>query len=500
MPSVLGHLMDVFRITTSIVKPPNVVEQSPEVMGPVILQDSAHSQELTRSSWIPPFINTLWKPTCFRFGTASSVDTAAFQTMASQLKAIGLSRMGSSSYFERGPFVVHISDEGHPKIFRDFLCGEDLESVKAICYDIAEFSLGDKSIMVLQQTWWKQIGYDRGIFWGGGPIRDFKVFDGIRSKPLHEQLLLVGFQADPSQPGVFTLTEEDIQYGVKEAKEIVAMLKGNTLKKMVVAMSNDVQERLSSESHFVRYETTAKDFADDISHPLLVIESRGIEITVSDFGDVYDQRLLLPLEAYSAETLNIEYGTEEKDVVTGFVYAGVNSTETIQGLRGKELNGISVSDLEKRMRPRQLSERGFLGNEESLIDILAEDNDWVIAHGLTHQALANVLHLFSAPPLLNELRTDEKEVIYLGQRYGIKSNFWMGFQTSPFESDIYSAPYVRGGVTNFDVHVKNVTTGQKISFSGLLPFLIERYGFYEGKGTSYRTSPQQIAEMFKLGS
>src|SRR5262249_35493691 len=30
----------------------------------------------------------------------------------------------------------------------------------------------------------------------------------------------------------------------------------------------------------------------------------------------------------------------------------------------------------------------------------------------------------------------------------------------------------------------------------LVPYMIERYGFYEGKGTSYRVEPRQVVEVF----
>ena len=43
--------------------------------------------------------------------------------------------------------------------------------------------------------------------------------------------------------------------------------------------------------------------------------------------------------------------------------------------------------------------------------------------------------------------------------------------------------------------MQNVVTGKRITFSLLVPHMIERYGFYEGKGTPYRVDPAQALEV-----
>ena len=47
-----------------------------------------------------------------------------------------------------------------------------------------------------------------------------------------------------------------------------------------------------------------------------------------------------------------------------------------------------------------------------------------------------------------------------------------------------------------DVTVENLDSGRKLKYSGLVPLMIERYGFYEGKGTSYRVEPRNVVEVF----
>src|SRR5438128_384018 len=92
------------------------------------------------------------------------------------------------------------------------------------------------------------------------------------------------------------------------------------------------------------------------------------------------------------KSLDIEPVKPTKDKKTGFVVGGKNATDLILGL--KELAGLPIDKLEKSMRPGALSDKGFLGKEERLLDIMAEDNRFVVEkRGLTHQELALHLHI-----------------------------------------------------------------------------------------------------------
>ncbi|MFH1151702.1 MAG: hypothetical protein V1788_01090 [Nanoarchaeota archaeon] len=88
----------------------------------------------------------------------------------------------------------------------------------------------------------------------------------------------------------------------------------------------------------------------------------------------------------------------------GFIINGVNSTDTIKGL--SSLTGLPILELEGRMLPddRTFDQLrpgeyhgsnsdfgGFIKPEESLVGILAKDNDFVLGRGYTHYQLANPL-------------------------------------------------------------------------------------------------------------
>ncbi|MFO0926693.1 MAG: hypothetical protein U0736_06580 [Gemmataceae bacterium] len=122
-----------------------------------------------------------------------------------------------------------------------------------------------------------------------------------------------------------------------------------------------------------------------------------------------------------------------------------------------------------------------------MLDILAADNEFVVEkRGLTHQELARHLHLIGA---LAHTRGAAKpfEFTYHGRRYRVTAKLFRGFAESPFED---------GTRTNCEATVENVTNGKKVSYSLLVPHLVERYGFYEGKGTPYRVDPSAVLAVF----
>lgn len=193
--------------------------------------------------------------------------------------------------------------------------------------------------------------------------------------------------------------------------------------------------------------------------------------SVKDFSDA------------SLAELGIACVEEKQDPNTGFVVGGKNSTALVEKLT--EFNGRTISQLEQVMRPGAASEKGFLGPEERLLDVLAADNRFVTEQRLTHQQLARALRLLVA---IGGKRQGE-EFLYRGRRYRVELRFYRGFQQSPFED---------GTKANGEATIKNLSNGKTLECSLLVPDMIERYGFYEGRGTPYRLEPKQILEVCDL--
>jgi len=207
--------------------------------------------------------------------------------------------------------------------------------------------------------------------------------------------------------------------------------------------------------------------------PLVLVGHARTQSNLSDFTKT------------DPKTLGIEPCPVEKDAKTGFIIGGKNETTLI--LKLPSLAGRSIKNLERDMRPGALSRLGFLGKDESLLDILAEDNRFVVeTKGLTHQDLARHLHVAGALAI-KHAQKDPYQFLYHGKHFKVTG------QTFKFTVD---SPFDDGTKTNCAANVWNVKTGKTVGFSLLVPSMIERYGFYEGKGTTYRVDPRAILEVF----
>jgi hypothetical protein len=195
---------------------------------------------------------------------------------------------------------------------------------------------------------------------------------------------------------------------------------------------------------------------------------------------------------FDLKELGIEFVVPKKDPKTGFLVGGKNATALVRGLM--EINGRTVAELEKDMRPGartedfEGSDKGFLGPEEKLLDVLAADNHFVVDElGLTHQELARHLRVLAA---IGDWQVKqgkpEVEFLYHGRRMTVQRRYFKGYQFSPFRD---------GTKTSTDATIHNLSNGKKLAYSLLVPDMIERYGFYEGKGTPYRVEPQCIVEV-----
>ncbi len=181
--------------------------------------------------------------------------------------------------------------------------------------------------------------------------------------------------------------------------------------------------------------------------------------------------------------------TPMKDPATGFTVGGENATPLIRGLT--HINGRTIAELEADMRPAtksnvpHRSSAGFLGSAESLLAVMAEDNRYVVEEvGVTHQALARPLRVMAfAGGWVDKTQT----LVYHGRRFEVSVVAYTGSQESPFLDE------TRG---SRNISVRNLETGRKMWYGSLLPEMIERYGFYEGKGTRYRVEPRRILEVF----
>lgn len=180
----------------------------------------------------------------------------------------------------------------------------------------------------------------------------------------------------------------------------------------------------------------------------------------------------------------------KKDLKTGFLVGGKNDTSLLRKLT--EINGRTIAELENDMRPGAKSDvgsrSGFLGAEEKLLDILAMDNTYVVEElGLTHQELAKHLNAMGSIAFWQSEKKADGPFRYRGRRFKVTLLLTAGSQPSPFRD---------GTRSGTNVKVENLDNGKALGYSLLVPHLIERYGFYEGKGTPYRVDPRAVLDVF----
>jgi hypothetical protein len=186
----------------------------------------------------------------------------------------------------------------------------------------------------------------------------------------------------------------------------------------------------------------------------------------------------------SLESLGVTPVKPHKDVKSDFVIGGKNATVLIRKVTS--LAGQPIAKLEKRMRPGADSRAGFLGKDESLLDVLAADNRFVVEElGLTHQELARHLHLIGAIAA-KQGKGKSLDIRYHDQVLRLETSFSRGIQESPFDDETK---------TNCNTTIQNTASGKKLTYSLLVPHMMERYGFYEGKGTPYRVDPRAVLEV-----
>lgn len=202
----------------------------------------------------------------------------------------------------------------------------------------------------------------------------------------------------------------------------------------------------------------------------------------ADQGDAVDLARYLDL----AE-LYVSPPETKLDPVTGFVVAGQNKTAVIEQLTA--INGLKIADLESEMRPGVSSHAGFLGADEKLLEVLAADNRYVVEKlGLTHQELARHLHAMATIGWWQQKhKKGGAEFVYTGRRFRVSLAGTRGSQPSPFDD---------GTESGANATVENLDNGRMLRFALLVPYMIERYGFYEGRGTPYRVDPQEVVAVF----
>ncbi len=180
------------------------------------------------------------------------------------------------------------------------------------------------------------------------------------------------------------------------------------------------------------------------------------------------------------------------------------------------ITGKSVSQITVDGRPGRSSGAGFMAADETIMSVIWADNKTVKKLGLTHPDLARPLfHLWNIGRLLEKQGSvyQLKGLVYNMHELNAILPENRGWQESIFNDEILGSYHIevsRNLLPEEEEFLKDNyghlsekelnAFKQKLSFihtGEMVPFYINRYGFYEGH-TGYRGDPLSIAFVFGL--
>jgi hypothetical protein len=191
-------------------------------------------------------------------------------------------------------------------------------------------------------------------------------------------------------------------------------------------------------------------------------------------------------------------GAHEGDAV--FNVGGVNESADI--LKIQSIREVPISTLEDRMRPGKgkpplrdfdRSDVGFIKDDQSLLQLLADDNNTVRnKYRSTHQKFAEPL--FFAMKTAREGKKDSKGFVTFSypsnslhpETYRARIIASHGPQASPFADG-------NNGKDLLDI--ENFTRNISVRTGDMVPYMIRDYGFYEGTD-EYRIAPSKLVDLF----
>lgn len=207
--------------------------------------------------------------------------------------------------------------------------------------------------------------------------------------------------------------------------------------------------------------------------------------------------------------------TDDLDFPT-LAQTGLHSEDELE--HTTTITGKPVDKITNIARPQQYSGAGFIGQHEDIISVLKGDNKLVQQLGKTHPEMAKPLfHVFN---LIQAVKKDSQRENVKGMIYNnrvIYLKFWgaKGWQESIFDDEILGyweieiQREMETGEKQFlsekypDLSTEKISALiDKLSFihtGEMVPFYIQRYGFYEGH-TFYRADPISLAFIFGLSS
>lgn len=198
------------------------------------------------------------------------------------------------------------------------------------------------------------------------------------------------------------------------------------------------------------------------------------------------------------------------------------ASERVVGCLALERHLLTTSILEARMRSSAWSNEGFLGNDESLTEVIERDASAIKTLGLGYEHFADgVERLLTAYQAVKWQAMDEameaergkpgvvdpaeftkslERVTDLDPRFAVAEWNYRGQQDCPWDDDAAGSRRW----SSSDWLIRNLRTGQQMPLPGmhgpgLIIHLIREHHFFEGLNSPYWVDPIELARLLELG-
>jgi hypothetical protein len=142
--------------------------------------------------------------------------------------------------------------------------------------------------------------------------------------------------------------------------------------------------------------------------------------------------------------------------------------------------------IQRDMQPGIICRDGFLGTDtRNLVEILIEDEAAVKRLGATHEGIADHMRELRDAGMMGL-----GEFVTIPPHFEVRVDSVRGKLPCPF-----SHP---GVVPKTNTTVRNLESGEEITYTDLNIHLIEEHGFYEGKGACFRLEPADLLRILEM--
>lgn len=137
----------------------------------------------------------------------------------------------------------------------------------------------------------------------------------------------------------------------------------------------------------------------------------------------------------------------------------------------------NLQKIQEKMHPGRITNGGFLGEDtRSLSAIISEDRETLEGLGISNEMIAEKMRYFTG-----KARSGFGSPVTVDDFYLVSVDEHRGKVPCPFSDNFWAA--------KVNTTITNLLTSETLTWSDLNIHMIEKHGFFEGKGAMFRVDP-----------